>query len=324
MKSATKNTIKSSLSALAIAGLVGCSQGGGSGSEYPSKNINLIVPFDAGGNADTQARALAPCMGDNLGQRVVVQNQPGSGGTIGTRALANAEPDGYTMSVNSVSPYVLGPMLVDNAGYTTEDLQVLGTVTAAPIVFFIAGDSKVSDIDQLVGQSKSKNISVAVPGANTLQDFMVQTFNDNYGAKFNIIPTDSMTEIIRGVNEGDYDVGVTSISLDLLPRIESGEVKVVARGGDENYEYLEGIPTYKEAGYEQLLPSTEITVPLAAPAGLPEDVADTVETALSNCLEDESVVSGLGAEIVPPEFVGPEAISDEYSDLHDAIEMAVK
>lgn len=319
----TKKSAVVTASAIAVTALVGCSQGGAGGDEYPSENINLIVPFDAGGNADTQARALAPCLGETLGERVVVQNKPGSGGTIGTRELANAEPDGHTLSVNSVSPYVLGPMLVENAGYVSDDLQVLGTVTAAPIVFFVAGDSEVSGLEQLVESSKSDNISVSVPGANTLQDFMVQTFNNNYDAQFNVIPTDSMTEIIRGVNEGDYDVGVTSISLDLLPRIESGEVKVIARGGDDSYEYLDDVPTYKDAGYEQLLPSTEITVPLASPAGLPEDVATTIESALSGCLEDEDVVAGLGEEIVPREFVDSATIGEEYSELHSAIEETV-
>lgn len=320
----TRNAVAATVSAVALTALVGCSQGSSDSGSYPSENINLIVPFDAGGNADTQARALAPCLGDELGQRVVVQNQPGSGGTIGTRELANAEPDGHTLSVNSVSPYVLGPLLVENAGYTTEDLQALGTVTAAPIVFFVAGDSDVEGLDELVESSKTENISVSVPGANTLQDFMVQTFNNNYDAQFNVIPTDSMTEIIRGVNEGDYQVGVTSISLDLLPRIESGEVKVIARGGDEAYEYLQDVPTYSESGYEQLLPSTEITVPLAAPAGLPDEIASSIETALSTCLENEDVVNGLGAEIVPTEFVDAESISSEYQELKSAIEETIQ
>lgn len=319
----TKKSMTLVLSAIAITGLVGCSQTGGSAEEYPSENINLIVPFGAGGNADTQARALAPCLGEQLDERVIVQNQPGSGGTIGTRELANAEPDGHTLSVNSVSPYVLGPMLVENAGYTTEDLQVLGTVTAAPIVFFVAGDSDVDDLETLVELSKSENTAVAVPGANTLQDFMARTFNNNYDANFNIIPTDTMTEIIRGVNEGDYDVGVTSISLDLLPRIESGEVKVIARGGDETYEYMDDVPTYEDAGFEQLLPSTEITVPLAAPSGLPDRVATAVTGALNECLKDEDVVSGLGQEIVPAEFVDPAATADEYTELQGAIEEAL-
>lgn len=317
-----KHAGKVAVAALATTSLflAGCASDTSDSADYPSKNIDLIVPFDAGGNADAQARALAPCLQDQLGKRVIVQNKPGSGGTIGTRDLANAEPDGHTLSVNSVSPYVLGPLLVENAGYTTDDLQALGTITAAPIVFFVAKDSEHESIKDLVDASAEGNVTVSVPGANTLQDFIVRTFNDNYEADFNIVPNDSMTEIIRGVNEGDYDAGVTSISLDMLPRIESGEVEVLVRGGDESYQYLSGVPTYEEAGFEQLLPSTEITVPLAAPAGLPDDVASTLESTLSTCLENESVVEGLGKEIVPADFVGSDAIMEEYSLLREAVQ----
>lgn len=254
----------------AIALLAGCGGGSSDPADYPSKQVRMVVPYDAGGNVDTQARALAPCMEDELGQRFIVENAPGSGGTIGTRDVANAEPDGYTLSLNSVSPFTVGPRVVENAGYATEDLESYGIATAAPIVFFVSPDSPYTTLEDLVEASKEQNISIAVPGTNTLQDLIVKGLNESFDADFSIVPIDSTTEVARGVVSGDYAAGVTAVSLDLLPRIDSGEIEVIARGGDEAYEYLGDVPTYEAAGYANILPTTEVTIPLIGPTGIPE------------------------------------------------------
>lgn len=306
--------------AFALIFATGCGESGGSDGEFPSSNVTVIVPYDAGGNVDTQARALAPCFEERWDNRVLVENQPGSAGTIGTRALANAEPDGYTLSLNSVSPYVLGPRLVDNAGYTSDDLRSFGYATAAPILFFVDGDADFESMSDVVEAAQSESLVASAPGADSLQALLVEQLNANYDTNFNVVPTDSTNEIVRGVSEGDYHVGVTATSLDILPRIESGEIKLLARGGDEAYQYFEGVETYEQAGYDDLLPYTDITIPLIGPAGIPDEVAEEIEAALESCLQEEDVISGLGEEITPPEFIDGEQATEEYTELGEAID----
>lgn len=314
------NHLMNSLGAALLMSFAATSQAtGDDAKDYPSKPITVIVPYAAGGNADSQARALAPCLGDELGGKIRIVNRPGSAGAIGTREVAKAKPDGYTLSVNSVTPYVLGPLTVDNVGYTTQDLQTFGFVSSVPIVVFVGKDSKFKTLKGLMDAAKDKSIVVAVPGKNSLQDLLVQKLEENYGAKFNVVPTDSMTEIIRGVNAGDYAAGVTSLSKALFPRVENKDVIVLARGGAANYPYLSGVPTYQDAGYGDLLPSTEISVPLAAPGGIPSPIATKIETALKSCLAKPSVKASIGEKMVPTTFVDSKVASGQYENLSQVI-----
>lgn len=308
------------LGVAALFGLAACADGDADPSEFPSDNVTLLVPYDAGGNVDTQARALGQCFEDEWDTRVLVENRPGSAGTIGTRELANADADGYTLSVNSVSPYVLGPRLIENAGYTSDDLQSFGYVTAAPILFFVDGDSEFETLDDVVEAGQTGQLTASAPGADSLQALLAEQFNNTYGTSFNVVPNDSTNEIVRGVTAGDYDIGVTATSLDILPRIDSGEIRLLARGGDETYEHFEGVQTFEDAGYGDLLPSTEITIPLIGPAGIPEEVGEVIESSLQDCLADDDVVTGIGEELVPVEFVSGEESESVYTELGDAID----
>lgn len=315
---------KPEVRALLATALLTIATGAYGADSYPSKAITLIVPYAAGGNADSQARALSPCLADQLGTTIRIINRPGSAGSIGTLELSKAKPDGYTISVNSVTPYVIGPLTVKNSGYTTKDLETFGFVSSVPIVIFVNKDSKYKTLKDLIDASKEKNLVIAVPGKNSLQDLIAQKFEENYGAKFNVVPTDSMTEIIRGVNAGDYIAGVTSLSKALFPRIENHDVTVLARGGDAGYKYLGDVPTYEQAGYGNLLPSTEISVPLAAPAGIPKEIATRIRSSLETCLTKPNVRTSIGEKMVPDSFVNGETANDQYSKLSEVIAASLK
>lgn len=316
----TRRTLLTAAGAAAMLGLAACGNGEAESGEYPSDNVDIIVPYDAGGNVDTQARALSQCLENTWDQRVLVENRPGSAGTIGTREVANADPDGYTLSIGSVSPSVLGPRLLDNAGYETDDLRYFGYVTAAPILFFVDGDSEYDSLEEVVDAARNGTVTASSPGVDSLQALLAQQFNNEEGTNFNIVPTDSTNEIVRGVQAGDYDVGITATSLDLLPRIDSGDIKLLARGGDETYEHFEGVETFDEAGYGDLLPYTDITIPLVGPAEISDDVADEIETALADCLADDSVAETIGVELVPNSHVDGAQVTEEYAELGEAID----
>lgn len=304
----------------AIGALTACQGGDADPAAYPTDDVTVVVPYDAGGNVDTQARALGACFEDEWDVSVLIENRPGSAGAIGTRHVANQEPDGHTLSVNSVSPAVLVPRVLDSVDYTTEDLTQFGHVSSAPILLFVDGDSEYESLDDVIQDSRTGHVVAATPGADSLQALLAHQFNEQHGSDIAVLPTDSTAEIARGVTEGDYDIGITATSLDLVPRIESGEVKLIARGGDASYEHFEDAATLEEAGYGDVLPSTDISIPLLGPGGVPEETADIIETTLASCLERSEVISGIGEELLAPQFIDADQVRQDYQELGRAID----
>ena len=106
---------------------------------YPSKSVRLIVPFAAGGPIDVMGRLAAQWLSSTLGQQVVVDNRPGAGGAIGTRAATAAEPDGHTLLIGSVTTLVTGPLLSKNAGYDPlKDLVPVAMLASTPFALVVA------------------------------------------------------------------------------------------------------------------------------------------------------------------------------------------
>lgn len=305
----------------ALGALTACQSGDDADpSAYPTDDVTVVVPYAAGGNVDTQARVLGRCFEEQWDVSVMIENRPGSAGAIGTRHVANQDPDGHTLSVNSVSPAVLVPRVLDSVDYTTEELTLFGHVSSAPILLFVDGDSPHQTLEDVVEESRSGHVVAATPGADSLQALLADQLNAQYGADMAVLPTDSTTEIVRGVTEGDYDIGITATSLDLVPRIESGEVKLIARGGDDSYEHFEGAPTLADAGYGDVLPSTDISIPLLGPADVPQETSAIIEGTLEHCLDQPQVIEGMGDELLAPDFIGAEQVREEYTELGEAID----
>lgn len=318
MKSATRTLVAAGSAALL--GITACSGQEADPADFPTEDVTLVVPYDAGGNVDTQARALGQCFEDQWDVSVLIENRPGSAGAIGTRYVANQDPDGHTLSVNSVSPSVVVPRMLDTVDYTTEDLSMFGHVSAAPILLFVDGDSEHETLDDVVEESRNGHIVAATPGADSIQALLAREINTVHEADMAILPTDSTSEIVRGVTEDDYDIGITATSLDLVPRLESGEVNLVARGGDESYEHFSDAPTLDEAGYGDVLPYTDISIPLIGPGGVPNETATIIETTLEGCLEQPEVIEGIGEELLAPDFINSEQVLEEYAVLGEAID----
>ncbi|WP_299449597.1 tripartite tricarboxylate transporter substrate binding protein [uncultured Serinicoccus sp.] len=284
--------------------------------------MTVIVPYDAGGNGDTMARAIAPCLSDETGASFVVENVPGAGGTIGTRRLVEAEPDGYTVSISSNSPTVITPVTTDT-GYEFDDMEVVALMYATPMILWVAGDSDIETFEDFAEASSSEEATIATPGANSLQDFATRALVEDGAFEARVVPTDSNAEIARGVLAGDYSAGATAVSLDYLPRIESGEMRVIAVAGDSVPSYLPGeTQTLEELGYGDALPSMSIEVPVVVPAGTPEDVQDRLTDLWRTCLDEPDVQEGVGP-FLPETFRDPDEVTDEYKELEEAIREVV-
>lgn len=306
---------------LAAALAAGCGTGqspanSSAGKDYPAQPVTVVVPFSAGGPTDAAGRAVAPCLGDQLGQSFVVENRPGAAGSLGVSELTRTSPDGYTLGIVSVSTGVVAPIFQDDVAYTHEELTPVGMITEIPSVIAVAPDSKYQSAKQLIAAAKKNpnEVSVAIPGTTTLYGIELQRMEELYGINFQPVPFDGGSPALAALLGGNVDALWDAGSQRLVDAIEEGKIRPLATGAAERPDYLDQVPTLKELGYEKLVYSTTFFT-LSGPQGLDDDVVRKLESGLRKCLKKPEVIKPLGEVFVPDEFVGSSEVAQRFDDL---------
>ncbi|RFU23421.1 tripartite tricarboxylate transporter substrate binding protein [Geodermatophilus marinus] len=308
-----------------VALLAGCGEeqaGGGDAASYPTESIRLLVPYDAGGPTDLTTRTVGACLESELGQTVVVENLPGGSGALATTELVGAEPDGYTLSLVTAGTTVLTP-LANEVGYTKDDITPIGVMAEVPSVLAVGADSPYASAEDFFAavEADPGAVSVGVPGASTPQAIELQRLADEHGAEVTTVPFDGNAEMTTALLGGNVDAVLINASLDVVENIDAGSFVPLVASSEERLSWLPDTPTFTELGYEGLTLSGS-TFGLAGPAGLPDEVAGTLEDTLRGCLEQEEVRQQLGDRYVPEEFGTAEdlrAVLDETQEVYEPI-----
>lgn len=291
--------------ALALLLLVAC--GGGAApaaGEYPTESIRLLVPYGAGGPTDLTSRAYGAHLEQRLGTPVVVENQPGGSGALATQALIAAEPDGHTLALVTAGTMVLTP-LANDIGYSVEDITPLGVMSEVPSVLAVGADSPHPDADALFAAARERpgTLTVAVPGATTPQGIELRRLRDEYGVEVTVVPFDGNAEMTTALLGANVDAILINASQDVVENIDAGGFVPLAVSSAERLDWLPDLPTLAESGFPELTLSGS-TFGLAAPAGLPPEIAERIESAMRTAHGDPEVVEQIGDRYVGTEFVG--------------------
>lgn len=311
---------------LALAAVVltaGCGGGsedtGGSGDGYPSERIRLIVPYTAGGPTDIAGRALAEFFQQDLGETVIVENKPGASGATGYQALIASNPDGHTISMLALPTAVLN-YLSNDVGYTREDLVPVGVVTRVPSGIVVPGDSPYKSLKDLFASAKAEpgSISVGTPGATNTHAAETRRITSLYDIPLTVVPFNGNAEVKTALLGGNVSAGFVNLSQDMLPAVESGELRVLAVGTEKPLPYVDA-PTFADQGYPELVHSTT-TFGLVVPKGTPEQVVARLEVALRKALDEPAVVSKLNERYVPEEFLGSEETGELFTEVEETFQ----
>jgi tripartite-type tricarboxylate transporter receptor subunit TctC len=284
--------------ALLPASLAACgSDGGGSSASggdaacqgFPSQDIELLVPYSAGGGFDSWARLLAPHLEEELGgdASVRVTNQPGGGGMRAVNTLYTAEPDGTTLLFAEPGFITVNQILGNVEGdFSVTDFTYLGQATADPQVFVVAADSDVETIEDLADSGPIKHAGQDISPIETI------TY-DAAGVEAEYILHEGTSDVVLAVRRGDADATVVSLS-SILPFMEAGEVKPILYLGtaeiDEaliGYEQLKDVETAEEAGFPELADVLEQHRVLMTAPETPDCIADRLEEAFMNTVDGE-------------------------------------
>ncbi|MGY1723964.1 tripartite tricarboxylate transporter substrate binding protein [Blastococcus sp. SYSU DS0533] len=303
------------LTATALTACGGDDAGPGGG-DFPSENVRLLVPYTAGGPTDIAARALAAHMEEELGESVVVENLPGASGATAYQQLIQEEADGHTLSMTALPTAVLN-YLSNDVGYTREDFTPIGVVTRVPSGIVVPADSPHQDLASLFGaaQEQPGAVTVGTPGATNTHAAETRRITQLYDVPLTVVPFDGNSEVQTALLGGNVTAGFLNLSQDVLPAIESGDLRVLAVGSEEPLPYVDA-PTFVDEGYPELVQSTT-TFGVIAPAGLPDDVRQTLEDTLRSAAEEASVVEALDERYVPEEFIGGEGLAELFTETEE-------
>ncbi|MGE8318691.1 MAG: Bug family tripartite tricarboxylate transporter substrate binding protein [Comamonas sp.] len=278
---------------------------------WPERSVTIVVPFPAGGSTDTIARALAQKMGDKLGQPFVVDNRPGATGTIGATAVKRAAPDGYTLLVASLGPYVITPHLMKTAPYdSARDFDYLSVPVQAPNVL-VASSSPVAQkartVADVVAALKAQpgKVSFASSGNGSSDHLSAELFWQQTGTSGTHVPYKGGAPAINDLLGGQVDFSFQNVNA-VLQHIRAGKLHAIAVTGDKRSPVLPDVPTLAESGIQ----GAEVYSwqGLAAPKGLPADVKAKLGQAAIEAIRDPAVArrfTDQGLEIVgstPAEF----------------------
>jgi tripartite-type tricarboxylate transporter receptor subunit TctC len=288
------------------------------------EDMRLIVPFEAGTATDTVARALAPCLGERLGTGMVVENRPGEQGVLATREFVESGADGRALLVTPVGPPVVAPVVDPEVGYDLDDFYFAGVAHSAPLILFTAGNSPFDSAETLLGAARAGGASVEVAhtGASMTEELTVGELNILEETRLEPRQVDSDAELLRGVVAGDYPAGLTTISADHLAKVESGDIRVLAVGGEIRPSYLPDTLTFYRLTRANMLPKIPIDTAVIGPANPSDEMHLALSGALDKCLRTKDVQRDIGADFVPAELMTHGELLSRYWDLQRLVDLA--
>ena len=280
---------------------------------YPARPITLVVPFAPGGSASTAARSVADKMSETLGQQIVIDNRGGAGGTIATRAVAKSAPDGYTILVTTSATVGTSPSLLQNLGYDPrKDFDPIGLIAATPNVIVVHPSFPARSLPELIkiGKEAATPIPYGSPGTGTLNHLTVELLAYRTGMKVAHVP-------YKGAGPALNDLlgGHTGVLISAIPNVHShivaGTIYGLAVTGAKRSALIPSVPTFAEAGLAGY--DVPLRWGLAAPAGTPRAIIETLNRALNAALTSEEVRQRLAVEGAEPQPITPE----DYAGIID-------
>ncbi|MEY3671564.1 MAG: hypothetical protein RI904_1221 [Pseudomonadota bacterium] len=251
---------------------------------WPDKPIRLIVPAAPGGTTDITARLLSEKIGAELGTTVVVENRAGAAGIIGTQALLQSAPDGYTIGFGNIGPNGINYSLYKKLPYKHTDFSPITLVISVPNVLVVNSKSPYKTVKELVDAIKNDpkgNYSFASSGTGQSPHMSAEMFAQRTDTKLTHIPFKGMGPAVAALLGGQV-----TFAIDNLPSsiefIRSGQFRALAVTGAERSAQLPDVPTMAEAGIKDMVVTAWFG--FVAPAGTPPEIVNKIQQATKKVL----------------------------------------
>jgi len=271
--------------------------------KYPNRPITLVVGYSPGGSTDKLARLLAQSMQDDLGQSVVVENRPGAAGNMGAQVVAQANPDGYTLFMATVSSHAINPWLYPKSGLDAiQGFEHVALVARYPLLLAAAPGSGVKTPEQALGfmrahPDKAFFSSAGVGSAGHLSGELVRL---TAKVPMTHVAYKGGGPAMLGVMSGEVAVMIDPIPA-MIPQVKSGKLTAIAITSSQRSPALPDVPTLNE----HAIPGFDVTswAGLVAPAKTPPDVVQRLEASVARALESPRFKAMLTADGARPSYL---------------------
>ena len=273
-------------------------------SAYPNKPVKLIIPFPPGGSNDVVGRMIAAQLSTRLDKPVIVENQGGAGGLIGTEMAAKAAPDGYTLLLISVA-YAFNPWIYKLPYDPATAFSPVAMMGAGPVVIAVTSKLPANSLRDLVAVAKSKpgQLNYASAGVGSFQHLASELFKQQAGVDIVHVPFKGGGPAMIDVIAGNTQVAVGSL-IQMLPQIKAGKLKALGVGSATRIPALPDVPTAAESGF----PGYAVTNwwGIVVPAGTPRPIIDRLHRELAGVAGSDETKRRFEAEGADPMPMGPD------------------
>jgi tripartite-type tricarboxylate transporter receptor subunit TctC len=279
--------------------------------EFPTKPIDMLVAYRAGGLVDTMARALAQNMEKFLGQPIVIINKEGAGGALALTALKNSKPDGYTIGATTANSVSFTP-LVEKVGYTLDDFDYLGSVGRFQEAVVSAPDRPWKNFKELIEYSK-KHPGLSFASMDPIGTKILEYIAKKEGIEWRAIPTKGGSEVMTAILGNHVDFGFSGgIHVSFC---KAGKMIVLAGFERERLLASPNVPTLKEDGYDVVF-QNNCVIPI--PKGAPEAVVRKLSVAVEKAAKDPKYVDLLENKLeIPAVYQGGEELGKNIQDFNE-------
>jgi len=258
-------------------------------SNYPNKPINFIVPYGAGGGADSRSRQIAQKMSVILKQSIIVDNKPGAGGNIGTEFISRAAPDGYTIGMGNFAPMAVNKTLFGNLRYDPEtDIIPIVLIEKGPLVLVVNPSSPYKTVQDIVAAAKAKPgiLTFSSGGIGGSHQLSAELFEQNAGIEMIHVPYKSGSAGLTDLMAGNVTMMFDQM-YSAMPSIKAEKLRAIAITSKKRSPLLPNIPSFSEIGY----PKVEVLnwQGLIAPKGTPKAIIDQLNAAANEALKDPTL-----------------------------------
>jgi tripartite-type tricarboxylate transporter receptor subunit TctC len=273
--------------------------------DWPARPVRIIAPFAPGGTADTLGRVAAEHLSGSLQQQFFVENRPGAGGVTASLAVARMDPDGYNFVVSGIATHAIAPIINPNTGYDpVKDFTHVAYFGGPPIVFIVPTGLGVKSLADLVayGKAHKEPLTFASPGTGTSGHLVAEYFAQKSGIPIEHIP-------YRGAAPGVLDVVAGHLRFGSMTwttaagQIAAGTVVPLAVSAPQRLADFPAIPTFKEAGYPDLVSTTWFA--LSGPPHLPGEIVEKINREVIAALAKPDVQAKLKVEQILTEPMTP-------------------
>jgi tripartite-type tricarboxylate transporter receptor subunit TctC len=280
------------VAAIAALGFGLAALGSGQAQPYPSKPLKLVLPYTPGSPNDVLARLVAPYLSARLGQPVLIDNRPGGGTTIGTKAVMTAEPDGHTLLFTNTPTHVIAPLISKSFTFDPiNDFVPVATIASTYLVLVIAPSVPAGTVQEFVRHAKANPGKLNFGfGQGTLPHLVGELFKVETGADIASIPYRGGAQAVTDMLGGRIHMNLGA-SVTLAPLIREGKVRALAVTGTARGADLPEIPTMSESGLPNM--TTVTYYGLMAPPGTPLDVVSRLNGEINEILKTPELIASM-------------------------------